>query len=113
VQKAADEALDVDWKDDELFESKRRELKRLITSLRPHRVAAARRRTGDALAIDLVQSPLGFIHPTPLGLAFGDAAPVLDADDPLSESVSEYRAVSNEAEAKAARMEPVDALRYE
>jgi hypothetical protein len=105
VQKAADEALDVDWEDDETFESKRRELKRLVTSLRPHRVAAARRRTGDALAVDLVESPLGFIHATPLGLAFADTAPVLDAAAPLSESVAEYRAASNEAEAKAARME--------
>ncbi len=105
VQEAADAALDVDLDDEEEFESRRRELNRLIDSLRPHRVAAARRRTGDALIVDLVDSPIGQLRITPLGLAVADAAPLLDGDVPLSESVNEYRAVSTEAEAKAARLE--------
>ncbi len=105
VQEAAEAALDVDLDDEEKFESKRRELNRLIDSLRPHRVAAARRRTGDALIVDLVDSSIGQLSITPLGLAFADAAPLLDGEAPLSESLAEYRAVSTEAEAKTARLE--------
>ena len=105
VQEAADDALDVDLKDDETFDSKRRELNRLIASLRPHRVAAARRRTADALVVDLVPSPIGFLHVTPLGLALADSGSLLDGGVPLSESVAEFRALSTEAEVKAARME--------
>ncbi|MEN8234532.1 MAG: TPM domain-containing protein [Actinomycetota bacterium] len=105
VQEAADAALDVDVDDDLTFESKRRNLQRLVASLRPHRVAAARRRTGDALAADLVRTPIGHIAATPLGLGFADAIPAFRADAPLSESVAEYRTASNEAERKIERLE--------
>ncbi len=105
VQEAADEAVAVDHDDDAEFESKRRNLNRLIASLRPHRVAAARRRTGDALVAELIPSPIGDVSVTPLGLAVADAAPALDGTTPLSESVAEYRAASAEAEVKVDRLE--------
>ncbi|MEN8113982.1 MAG: TPM domain-containing protein [Actinomycetota bacterium] len=105
VQEAADAALDVDLDDDLAFESRRRNLHRLIASLRPHRVAAARRRTGDALAADLVPTPIGYIAATSLGLGFADAVPAFHADAALGESVAEYRAASNEAERKIDRLE--------
>ncbi len=105
VQDAADEALAVDHGDEAAFESKRRNLRRLVASLRPHRVAAARRRTADALVADLIPSPIGYVSLTALGLAVADAAPTFEGELPLSESVAEYRAASAEAEVKVARLE--------
>lgn len=105
VQEAADEALAVDLKDDATFTSKRRALDRLIASLRPHRVAAARRRTGDALVVELAPSPIGSVVPTPLGGGFAEAAPAFDRSIPLSESVAEYQAASSEADTKVRRLE--------
>ena len=105
VQEAADEALAVDLKDNETFNSKRRALERLISSLRPHRVAAARRRTGDALIAELTPSPIGDVVPTSLGAAIAEAAAAFDRAAPLSESVAEYRAASSEADVKTHRLE--------
>ena len=105
VQEAADEALAVDLKDDDTFKSKRRALNRLIDSLRPHRVAAARRRTGDALIVELAPSPIGEVIPTPLGGGFAEAASAFDREVPLSESVAEYQAASAEADVKVQRLE--------
>ncbi len=105
VQEAADEALAVDPKDDALFASKRRELDRLIASLQPHRVAAARRRTGDALIVELAPSPIGEVVPTLLGGRFAEASAAFDRSVPLSESVAEYRAASSEADIKVQRLE--------
>ena len=105
VQDAADEALAADHGDDAAFESRRRNLQRLIASLRPHRVAAARRRTADALVAELVPSSIGYVSVTPLGLAVADAGPTFAGNAPLSESVSEYRAASAEAEVKVDRLE--------
>ncbi|MEA2025035.1 MAG: TPM domain-containing protein [Actinomycetota bacterium] len=104
VQESADDALGAGL-DDVEFESRRRNLNRLIASLRPHRVAAARRRTGDALVAELIPSPIGDVSVTPLGLAVADASPAFDGDAPLSESVAEYRAASVEAEVKIDRLE--------
>lgn len=105
VQEAADEALSIDHDDETAFEASRRNLHRLIASLRPHRVAAARRRTADALVAELISSPIGHVTVTPLGLAVADAAPTFEGGAPLSESVGEYRAASAEAEVKIARLE--------
>jgi len=105
VQEAADDALAVDLKDEAAFKAKRRALERLIASLRPHRVAAARRRTGDALIVELTPSPIGEVVPTPLGGGFAEAASAFDQEVALSASVAEYRAASSEADAKVQRLE--------
>ena len=105
VQQAADAALAVDIDDDAAFASERRNLERLIASLRPHRVAAARRRTGDILIAELTPSPIGHLVTTPLGAGLAEAAPGFPADTPLSESVAEYRAASSEANTKVQRLE--------
>ena len=105
VQEAADEALAVDLKDEATFHSKRRSLERLIESLRPHRVAAARRRTGDALIAEVTPSPIGDVVPTPLGAAIAEAAAAFDRAVPFSESVAEYRVASSEAAVKTHRLE--------
>lgn len=105
VQQAADAALSVDIDDDATFASERRSLERLIASLRPHRVAAARRRTGDALIAELTPTPIGDVVTTPLGAGLAEAAPGFPADAPLSASVAEYRAASTEADTKVRRLE--------
>ncbi len=105
VQQAATDALAVDLEDESLFESKRLGLQRIIESLRPHRVAAARRRTGDALVADLVSTDIGPVVATSLGVAIAEAASVLDNDAPLGDSTGRYRAVADEARVKAGRLE--------
>ena len=105
VQQAATSALDVDLDDDATFRTKRVALQRIVESLRPHRVAAARRRTADALVADLVQTDIGPVVATTFGVGLAEAASVLDADAALGESAAEYRAASDEARAKAERLE--------
>jgi uncharacterized membrane protein YgcG len=105
VQQAADAALSVDIDDDATFASERRKLERLIASLRPHRVAAARRRTGDALLAELTPTPIGDVVTTTLGAGLAEAAPGFPPDAPLSASVAEYRAALFEADAKVRRLE--------
>lgn len=105
VQQAADAALSVDINDDGRFASERRGLERLIASLRPHRVAAARRRTADVLIAELTPTPIGDVVTTALGSGVAEAAPGFAADAPLSESVAEYRAASSEADIKVQRLE--------
>jgi uncharacterized membrane protein YgcG len=105
VQAAATEALEVDVDDAESFATKRLALQRIVESLRPHRVAAARRRTGDALVADLVATDIGPVRATPLGVGVAEAAAVLDHDAPLGETAAQYRAVTEEARTKAERLE--------
>ena len=105
VQEAADEALAVDLDDDASFQSKRLALQRITESLRPHRVAAARRRTGDALVADLVSTDIGPVVATRFGLGIAEAGSVLDSDAPLGESAARYRAVASDARVKAQRLE--------
>ena len=104
VQQAATDALAVDL-DDETFRTKRLALQRIIESLRPHRVAAARRRTADALVAELVTSDLGPVVATPVGVGLAEAGAVLDQGAPLGETAARYRAVATEARDKASRLE--------
>jgi TPM domain len=105
VQQAATDALAVDLGDEETFQTKRLALQRLVESLRPHRVAAARRRTADALVADLVATDLGAVVATPLGVGLAEAAAVLDGGAPIGETAAQYRLVSEEAKEKASRLE--------
>jgi TPM domain len=105
VQAAATEALEVDIDDTGTFNTKRLALQRIVDSLRPHRVAAARRRTGDALVADLVSTDIGPVRATSLGVGIAQAAAVLDRDAPIGETAGRYRAVTDEARIKADRME--------
>ncbi len=105
VQQAATDALAVDLDDEETFRTKRLALQRIVESLRPHRVAAARRRTADALVADLVASDLGPVVATPLGIGVADSSAVLDGDTPLGETAARYRLAAEEAREKAGRLE--------
>lgn len=105
VQQAADDALAVDLDDEDAFETRRLALQRIVESLRPHRVAAARRRTADALVADLVATELGQVVATRTGIEIAEAGPVLDTEALLSENTALYRAMADEAQRKASRLE--------
>jgi len=105
VQQAAAQALAVDLDDEETFRTKRLALQRIVESLRPHRVAAARRRTADALVAELVASDIGPVVATSLGVGLAEASAILDPNAPLGETAAEYRGVADEARQKAQRLE--------
>lgn len=105
VQRAATEALEVDLDDDEAFRTKRLALQLIVESLRPHRVAAARRRTADALVAELVVTDIGPVVATPVGVGIAEAGSVLNQETALGESAAQYRTVAEEAKVKASRLE--------
>ncbi len=105
VQQAADDALAVELDDPESFRVKRQAVQRIVDSLRPHRVAAARRRTADALVADLFSTDIGHVVATRLGIEMAEAGPVLDPQAELAASTAHYRAVAEEAKTKAGRLE--------
>jgi uncharacterized membrane protein YgcG len=105
LQQATRDALAVDWKKPEVFDVKRSELDRVITSLRPHRVAAARRRTAETIAAHLVATRLGWMAPTDAGERFVQSAAALDHEATLSASLSELESVYARAREKTDRLE--------
>lgn len=105
VQQAAQDALAVDWQESTEFTVRRDDLERLVESLRPHRVAAARRRTADTLAAQLVSTTIGSATLTELGQRFSRSGPALDPQDSLDESIAEMTVAYETAETKAARLE--------
>lgn len=105
VQQAATDALAVDVGDEETFAARRLALQRIVASLRPHRVAASRRRTADALVADLVPTEIGHVVATRIGVGIAEAGAVLDPELPLSDSATLYRTMADQAEQKAGRLE--------
>ncbi|MCZ6460990.1 MAG: TPM domain-containing protein [Actinobacteria bacterium] len=105
VQQAAADALAVDLGDEETFAAKRLALQRIVESLRPHRVAASRRRTADALVADLVPTEIGHVVATRVGVEIAEAGAVLDPESPLSDAATLYRTMADEAKQKAGRLE--------
>ncbi len=105
VQQAATDALAVDLGDEETFAAERLTLQRIVESLRPHRVAASRRRTADALVADLVPTEIGHVVATRVGVGIAEAGAVLDPEAPLSDTATLYRTMADEAERKAGRLE--------
>ncbi|RPI21091.1 MAG: TPM domain-containing protein, partial [Actinobacteria bacterium] len=89
VQAAADDALAVDPKEDTEFRVRRQELADLVASLRPHRVAAARRRTADTILAELVATDAGHAGPTAAGRRLLAAGPALDPEAPVADSLAE------------------------
>ena len=105
VQQAATDALAVDLSDEDRFRVRRADLQRVIHALRPHRVAAAVRRTGDGMLADLVPTPIGWVVVTERGRRFTETVPAFDPDAPLAESIAELEAASRTAAGKTARLE--------
>jgi len=105
VQQAAIDALAVPTSRDDEFRVRRDELQSLISSLRPHRIAAARRRLGDAMAAELVETSLGWAGSTAAGRRFLDSGPALDPTAAIDASIAEIDAAYRVATAKASRLE--------
>ena len=105
VQQASEDALDVPSTQEELFDVRRAELRRIVDALRPHRVAAARRRAGEALLDRAVETPIGTVALTDLGTRFLRVAPVLLAEASISDSVAELNEAYQAAEVKATKLE--------
>lgn len=105
LQSAIRESLDVDEDDDRLFEVKRQELNRLVDALRPHRIAAARQRLGQAIVDRLTVTPAGFADLTDAGERLLRAAPALDTAASLDGAVAELDTVYATARAKTERLQ--------
>ncbi len=105
LQAAIRDALDVDEDKKGEFEVKRQELRRIIDSLRPHRIANTRFRMGLAISDRTVQTAIGWALVTDDGKRFLEAGPVLTTTDSLQESIEEFDLVYATAREKAERME--------
>ncbi len=90
---------------DEQFEVYLHELERLVTSLRPHRVAADRRRFGVAIADRAVSTEHGAVTLTDRADRVLEASPALDPAAPLSASLQAFADVYDTAAMKTARLE--------
>lgn len=105
VQTSASDALQVPWRDDEAFDVSLASLGRLVDSLRPHRVAAARRRMADTLASNAVDTAVGPTVLTRRAEEFLRAAPALDPDSSIDESLGELERAGSKAQQKVDRLE--------
>jgi uncharacterized membrane protein YgcG len=103
VQATAKEAAADD--DSDTFEVKRNELRSLIESLRPYRVAEASTRLAREVSMDAVDTAIGPVIVTDIGERLVQAGPVLDPSAPVSASLQELATASEEAAAKTKRME--------
>jgi len=105
LQAAIREALDVDEDKEEEFEVKRLELRRIIDSLRPHRIANTRYRMGQSISDRTVQTAVGWALLTDEGERLLEAGPALTTTDSLHDSVGKLDLVYATARDKANRME--------
>ncbi|MET0831606.1 MAG: TPM domain-containing protein, partial [Acidimicrobiia bacterium] len=104
VQQAAEDAIAVGPGDDAEFEVRRQEVQRLVASLRPHRVAAARRRFATTLVNTMVSTPVGEALLTDPGVRFLRSAAALDHGAATKESAAELTALYQAAETKTDRL---------
>jgi uncharacterized membrane protein YgcG len=104
VQQAADDAIAVHPGDDAEFEVRRQEVQRLVASLRPHRVAAARKRLATTLVNTMVSTPVGEALLTDPGVRFLRSAAALDHGATTMDSAVELTALYQAAETKTDRL---------
>ncbi|MBT8211540.1 MAG: TPM domain-containing protein, partial [Acidimicrobiia bacterium] len=105
VQAEARRIADVESDDREVFDVRLAELNRVVDTLRPHRVAAARKRTAEALADGLVETTVGQVAVTDLGERFYRAASVFDPGASLDDSLRELATAYETASGKTATLE--------
>ena len=105
LQSAIREALEVDEDNSQEFDVKRQELNRIITSLRPHRIANTRFRMGQAIIERTVKTAIGWALVTDEGERFLEAGPVLPTAEPLQGSIEQLDLLYAAARDKANRME--------
>lgn len=103
VQNSARRAQDGEISDEQ-FEVYLQELQRLVESLRPHRLAADRRRFGIAMTDRAVTTAHGDVALTDAADRFLEAAPALNATAPLSESLTEFAEIYETAARKTDRL---------
>ena len=101
IRDAADSAED----STDQFAVKRQDLQRIISSLRPHRVANARFRLGQAISDRTVRTGSGYALLTDDGERLLEAAPVLVSEEPLAAALDEFELVYATAREKAAKLE--------
>lgn len=104
VQDAARTAQDREISDDQ-FEVNLQELGRLVASLRPHRLAADRKRFGRAMSDRTVETAHGAAALTDGADRFLEAAPAFDRGGALADSLAELTEVYDRAVDKTARLE--------
>ncbi|GBE23883.1 hypothetical protein BMS3Bbin02_00148 [bacterium BMS3Bbin02] len=80
---------------------RRDSLLRLIASLRPHRVAAARKLFAENTVASTVETPVGQVLLVKAGRRFLESGPVLMTDDELTTSLDEVESAYTVASAKA------------
>jgi uncharacterized membrane protein YgcG len=105
VQQASRDAVAVDLAADDQFRVRMRDLENLVAALRPHRIAAARRRTAESIADSLVDTTAGWAGVTDLGARMLRAAPALDPNASLDASLAELEASRATATEKVERLE--------
>jgi uncharacterized membrane protein YgcG len=109
LEGAIDTAAEVSLDDDQAFEVAMTDLHNVIDSLRPHRVAAARRRAADSLLDRLTRTAGGFVYLDHLASLVMRAAPVLDTASDLADAVADVMAAHDAADRKVDRMASIRA----
>ncbi|MCJ7725408.1 MAG: TPM domain-containing protein, partial [Acidimicrobiia bacterium] len=107
VQQAARDALAVGLKSEDAFAVALDQVRRLVESLRPHRVAGARNRAAASIADSLTDTEIGPTLVTDLGERMHRAAPALDSGADLGASIAELEAAYSTAGEKTARLRVV------
>jgi len=111
VQQAARNALDVGPKDENSFAIALEDVGKLVESLRPHRIAAARQRAAGTIVDSLTDTEIGPVFLNDLGERLYRAATALDPSVPLEASIAEMEAAYATATDKTTRLKAVyDAL---
>ncbi len=104
VQAGVKEAMAVGRKEGTKFKVKLDELESVVAALRPHRLAEARRHAAETMADALTDTPIGAVAITDLGSRLAEAAPALDASQPVTDSIGEMDGARTVAEEKADRL---------
>jgi hypothetical protein len=104
LERSIDDARRIALDDPAGFDIAIDDLEQLVGSLRPHRVAAARRRAADALVARLVETPWGSVMVDHLGSLIMRAAPVLDGGLPFAETAADVTIAHRIARDKVDRM---------
>ncbi|NQV08061.1 TPM domain-containing protein, partial [bacterium] len=105
VQAAAQDALAIGHREESEFGISVAEVGRLVDALRPHRVAAGRRRLAEALVDSLVPTAIGSVSVTDLGERLARASAALDTNSSIEDSVAELSAAYLTASGKTERLQ--------
>ena len=108
VQDAAREALQVRKGDDDGFQVRLRELNALVASVRPYRVAEARRRFAQTVLDRVAPTSFGATVVSDRGERFLKSVPVIDAET-LDDALAELDAAYDEAQHKVSRLDIIHA----